>query len=286
MSKLATLAIFTTALSSISLAENFQGLKSLKSTIDECFALDANQDGVSPTAEQHDGFRYYVINLKSSEQRLAAVSEKFGDAGLNFSRIEAVYGKDFDLLRLKEEGIYKPSRHQKLWLTPPEIGCYMSHRKLWEQFLRDDALYAVVLEDDVKFDKNIHQQVKSLVASAPANWSVIYLGCHASLKTDFFKPCRPENNPAVKNASMVELSHECVAGTWAYVVNRATARKLLTNSLPIEAPIDYAIKNQFLRDQKFGEFHAYCAAPEIVHMSGAVSEIGNRANCKNIACKD
>jgi glycosyl transferase family 25 len=238
------------------------------------------------SAPAFDGFKYYVVNLKHSTRRLSDISEKFRSAKLEFTRIEAVYGKDFDLVKLIQDGIYSPHTSPKRWLNPAEIGCYLSHRKVWEQFLSDSADYAVVLEDDATFDPDFHNKVQALISSAPSNWSVIYLGCNSERRDDFFKPCRAENNNPVSGAPLVELNHHCVAGTGAYVVNRKTAKNLLRNSLPIEWPIDYAIKNQFLKEQHFGDFHAYCSNPEIAHPTGKDSEIGQRGNCKDLNCRN
>lgn len=230
-------------------------------------------------------FSYYVINLKTSESRLKKIKRSFGEAKLDFSRIDAVNGKELDLVKLKKDGVYNPSIHKARWLRPSEVGCYFSHRKAWSNFLQSGSSYGVVFEDDVAFSKDIQIKIEDLVARAPKDWSILYLGCNSEHKSEFFKPCHPANNKKIHGAPLMQLGNQCVAGMWAYIVNRESAQMLLENTLPVEWPIDYAIKNYFVGEQRFGEFKAYCARPELAKTGGQGSDIGNRGECASIACK-
>jgi glycosyl transferase family 25 len=255
-----------------------------------CKALMGDPYLSTTRASEKDSFQthaelgFYVINLKKSDKRLAKMVQTFEAANLNFSRIDAVNGRDLNLLQLRNEGFYKPAPEESRWLNPGEVGAYLSHRKAWKQILKDGVSYGIVLEDDVEFDADFEIRIQELINQAPKNWSIIYLGCNSQHKAEFFKPCRPANNQKIEGAPLIKLGDQCVAGGWAYVVNSQTALNLVRNTLPIKWPLDYAIKNYFIGEQRYGPFNAYCASPEVARTGGSGSDIGKRGKCKDIAC--
>lgn len=93
--------------------------------------------------------KVYLINLDRRPDRLAEMTARLNALGLEFERISAVDGKNssiFAHVAWVKAYIY----HQ---MKPPSrgsIGCFLSHRKVWQDMQTNQISQALVLEDDAK----------------------------------------------------------------------------------------------------------------------------------------
>jgi glycosyl transferase family 25 len=85
----------------------------------------------------------YVINLDRHPDRLLHMKNMLGENG--FTRIAAVDGLELADAEPKLPDAPGSFEH----LTRFERGCIISHQKSWVAFLKTDADYACILEDDV-----------------------------------------------------------------------------------------------------------------------------------------
>ncbi len=98
----------------------------------------------------------FVINLKRSRERRDRMEDRLGSLGLKHTFIEAVDGNelsDQDILEIQA----KASSLQKKWpnrgpVLRGEIGCALSHLKVYEKVVNENLDYACILEDDVCID--------------------------------------------------------------------------------------------------------------------------------------
>jgi collagen beta-1,O-galactosyltransferase len=84
------------------------------------------------------------------------MQEIFRLIGLQFQRVDAVDGKALSpkqLEALKFMPGYLDPFHQRPMKTG-EIGCFLSHLKVWEDIVRKGNQRSIVLEDDVRFTEN------------------------------------------------------------------------------------------------------------------------------------
>jgi glycosyl transferase family 25 len=91
----------------------------------------------------------FVINLDGSTERLRNVEKQLSKYELSFERISAVDGRLMNKAQLNEhycEHTNKVSYYKIL--TAGEIGCYLSHRKAWQQIVERKLPAAIILEDD------------------------------------------------------------------------------------------------------------------------------------------
>ena len=134
---------------------------------------------------------------------------------LNVEFLNAVDGRKFT--EKERDSQFDMARCIKRYgreLSGGEIGCTLSHRKFYRELLKSDQKYALVFEDDIhpirdisileQFDLN-----KLLDTSTP---TVLYL----SGDYWFYK----QNEPIVNVFSGL--------GTYAYMINRAAAQKILS----------------------------------------------------------
>ena len=71
-------------------------------------------------------------------------------AGLVATRLEALSPAELDD---GDQRIANRARGRRLPLTPPEIGCVLSHRAAWERLVRSGAPLGCILEDDVRISR-------------------------------------------------------------------------------------------------------------------------------------
>lgn len=90
----------------------------------------------------------FVINLDRRIDRRKLISKRLAKLGLKWERISAVDGNDPDLV---DKVDWRKHRYYTQLLPPQKgaIGCYFSHRSVWERIVKDNIEQALVLEDDV-----------------------------------------------------------------------------------------------------------------------------------------
>jgi len=92
----------------------------------------------------------FVINLDRDVERMASLAGSLKSLGLEYVRVPAVLGKEVPgWEKLVDASLYG-DRNRNVMPRPGEVGCYLSHLKAMEEFLRTDAPWCVILEDDVE----------------------------------------------------------------------------------------------------------------------------------------
>ena len=111
-------------------------------------------------------YHSYVINLPSARDRWEAIEARLRTAGLSYTRIEGVNGRE---LRLPIPE-FDEFRHRLMTgrrPIPAEIGCYLSHIKAIDAFLASDAscTHALIFEDDANFGEELPVIVGAAIAT-------------------------------------------------------------------------------------------------------------------------
>lgn len=176
-----------------------------------------------------------VVNLPKHEARFEGVKQQLDEAGVKFERIGAVVGKQLS----PEERRSNVTALARVLITPGMMGCFLSHRRCWERCveLNEDLL---VFEDDILLEPEFSKRVCAAMDDLPEDWDVMLigaLGCvHPERKYGLlwlihflpslvFLPFSGNRwKPRVSSAVHVPLRP---AGTHAYVISPAGARKLL-----------------------------------------------------------
>lgn len=173
----------------------------------------------------------YVINLDRDAERLESVRSNLANLGLAFERVPAVIGKELPDWREHVDLATYAWRNRQDEPRPGEIGCYLSHLKAMETFLRTGAQWCVILEDDVEVLPPCAEVLRAL--GTKDDWDLVKLfHFHSGL-------------PVRKRA--LGPDHHLVAhlgrttSSAAYVVNRHAAQTLLKSMLPISEQVDHAL---------------------------------------------
>lgn len=182
-------------------------------------------------------FNVFLINLDSKKKRLENFISAYKKTDLftvkNMERISAVNGRElsindlvsdkgrFDINMVEKKG-YRIRHNQ---LTRGAVGCYMSHMNIYKMMRDRKEQYAIIFEDDVKFNKSdIYREVRKRLAKIPDDWDMFLLGCICQV-------CK-------KNTGYQDIQHFFLMH--AYVIKQSGAIKILNELefMPIRQQID------------------------------------------------
>ena len=173
----------------------------------------------------------YVINLDRDAERMASIRANLEALSLPFERLPAVMGKDVPEW---EKLVDLPAYAWRNRLDTPragEVGCYLSHLKAMETFLRTDAPWCVILEDDVEVLPACADVLRSLAEKD--DWDLVKLfNFHSGL---------PVKKRALGSAHHLVAHLTRTTSSAAYVVNRRAAETLLKSMRPITEQVDHAL---------------------------------------------
>ncbi len=170
----------------------------------------------------------YLINLSRSSDRLEHMRKVCTDAGLDFTRIEGVDGRELSV-GVIDKVVVGESRWGKL--TPGEVGCFLSHRKCWEALVKEGAQYGVILEDDVVLGEEAAAVLGS-VDWIPKDADIVKL---EAADERVYLDSRVSGVIMGRKIRRLRTSHFCSGG---YVVSCSCARRLISSSETFSEPVD------------------------------------------------
>ena len=189
-----------------------------------------------------DGMRTWVINLDRAPDRLARISGRLAALGLSWARLPAVDARA--LTPEQRATLDEPAFCRKHGMTPlpGELGCYLSHVQVMQQFLASDAAFALVLEDDVQLHASLPAVLQGLMAHAD-RWDVVKLSAvHRGTPVPYL-----EVAPGHRLAVMLS---RCT-GSSAYLMNRRAATAYARGLLPMSLPYDHVFDQGWRFGLKF-----------------------------------
>ncbi|NBO77520.1 MAG: glycosyltransferase family 25 protein [Betaproteobacteria bacterium] len=213
----------------------------------------------------------WVINLDRAPQRLARIGAQLDGLGLPWTRFPAVEGKLLPAAA-QAELLDRAGFESRHGMTPSlgELGCYLSHVRLMQDFLASPHSFALVLEDDVKPTAALPEVLQHLMA-AQGRWDMVKLSAiHSGTPLAVL--------PLGQNHRLGVMFSRCT-GSSAYVVNRAAAQRYVEQLLPMQLPYDHAYDRGWVYGLKVRRVF-----PEVcVHDDQVESTIGNPGPSRKFA---
>ena len=172
-----------------------------------------------------------IINLDSSKERWLTLQPELAALPYPTQRFSAIDGR-----KMTEEQFEAADVPYFVWPSqaderlkkkrPGEIGCYLSHRGLIQQFGSGWALPNaghLILEDDVTIVKDARSRLEEALKALPSDWDILCLGIgHSTLD-------EPKNGLARVRKFW---------GTYAYMVRHGSIPKILNRIQVMNNPID------------------------------------------------
>ena len=174
--------------------------------------------------------RVFVINLDRRVDRLAAISLVLSKIGLEFDRVSAVDGQQVNLSDVARPWLAKWYIGRRL--ATGAVGCFLSHRKIWQEMLENNISQALILEDDaalVDWDPRILE-----IDLHDLNLDLLRISANHLHNLVSHKPLRQTSTRVLDRS----LSTEPTAGAGAYIISADGARKCLKVS-KVWFPVDH-----------------------------------------------
>lgn len=174
----------------------------------------------------------FVISLPGTEERRAYITNQLNTLGLPFSFFDAVNGHALDVLSHENYDGLKRRLSFGKDLTPGELGCFLSHKKLYEKICNDNLESAVILEDDVILHEDFPKILQSLSAHQNHFDIVRFLGSPKVMKRGGRKLI------SLDDIYWLIRMPTAPGGAHATLVTKAGAQKLLKHMQCNAYPID------------------------------------------------
>lgn len=230
----------------------------------------------------------FVINLESNLDRRSHMLSLLESFDKKAEFVKAVYGKHLstqDLLRVYDREMALESLGRELTLG--EVGCALSHIKIYKIMIEKKIPYALILEDDISIDFDLSKVIDELIKID--KWDLILLGHHSGMDNDYTKKSELSFWGSVKILPDYRICRLCGKGygTYGYLITLSGAKKLLNHTKLITKPIDFYTSDSTI-------LNVYALDPVIItpkdtlneqseiHQERKLAELGHLDNYLNL----
>lgn len=177
----------------------------------------------------------YVIFLKDKIKRYQNIYTQCKKHDLNPIFINAIDFRNKTFENVKKyysppKSILKKAKHI---LTPAEIGCALSHRKIYKKIIENNLKYALILEDDAKFISNPNTILNNLdYIAKQISFDIIILGYVKILQKDlnyYYRKIPIKILAKIQRYKFGIPWKQYGCGTVAYIITNEGAKKMLSS---------------------------------------------------------
>lgn len=163
----------------------------------------------------------FVISLPESTDRRAAMTAQMERLALNFTFIDAVDGRRFDMMAQPGYDADKRLASFGLHLKGGEWGCLLSHKKIYEKMIADNIDQAVIFEDDALIDPRFPAVLDDVVAM-DLDYDVIrFMGSNKIARKGYRRIIEVDKDLWLGRLPSIH------GGAHAYLISREGARKMM-----------------------------------------------------------
>lgn len=187
----------------------------------------------------------HVVNLDRCKDRLIKIHNRLNNLGLKYTRFSATDGK-----KLSNDFINKNCSYicKNLTCNRSLIGCWTSHKLLWQKLINSNENYYLIMEDDcvltektIKIIKHLEEQLNNKNCLYK-NFDIISLYCNNILPN---LGCNSIKNIAdIYDTKLVIPLYPL--STTCYIISKKGAYILLKLCNKINTHIDVQIANKHL----------------------------------------
>lgn len=132
--------------------------------------------------------KIYLINLKRRPDRLKNFLDHYKESDMKNEEIikfDAIDGSKLNVDRVPLSELAQAElqqlettgfRTKHYQLTKGGIGCYLSHVKIWENILKNDAENVLIFEDDAQVPNDILLKINEEMKHMPNDWDIVLFG--------------------------------------------------------------------------------------------------------------
>lgn len=203
-----------------------------------------------------------VISLAGSDARQQKVRTELDKTSLPWRFLDAVRGST--LTSNPKE--YNPAKVRGLLgfeLTPNELGCYLSHKKAWQECVDKNAP-TIIFEDDFCLLPHFESAIQFLIDN-PEKWNAVRLQGLSDVPQE-----KIQSIEGVEDISLVRNKGDAVGAT-AYLLKPSAAQTLLDASRDIYEPLDHFLEHRLKHRLDF-----LAISPYPVDITGVQTTIADR----------
>jgi GR25 family glycosyltransferase involved in LPS biosynthesis len=180
----------------------------------------------------------YCINLARHPDRWRCSAAEFDRQGLSATRFEAVDGETVEFADLVRAGIVTEAFDQIERRKRGVLGLICSSVALWREIAaRGGDKWALICEDDVRFHPRFLELFAAYWSEVPADADIVYGGFQYPWSCDPYDESVLAQISVPAGRHVVRLTRG-VNGTHAYALRARTARRLLSEHLPLSTAVD------------------------------------------------
>jgi glycosyl transferase family 25 len=118
----------------------------------------------------------FIISLPEAQERRTRITGIMNDLGLEFQFIDAVDGRQFDVINHPNYDAAKRLRCFGKHLTGGDIGCTLSHKKIYQKMVDENIAKALIFEDDIIIKEGFVDSLTELLTTPVPFDMVRFLG--------------------------------------------------------------------------------------------------------------
>lgn len=205
-------------------------------------------------------FPIWILNLERSGDRREFMERQLNDLNWRFEIVPAVDSKYLGSEDLKYYSAQEAMKTIQREMKPGEIGCALSHAKLWERIVAEDIEEVLILEDDVTIKSEL-LEILERRSRFPEDWEFI------NFRTDVRKiPFGPPVYTEYRICHFQSYANR----TCAYFINTKGAKKLRDHVYPIRWAADGLTGRTYISD-----LVSYGIYPDLVELANFPSLISD-----------
>ena len=211
--------------------------------------------------------KVYLINLKKNTDRLEKFMKSAKVANVEVERFEAIYGKELDKNH-PDLHKYFVKNHK---LNPGQIGCALSHIKIYENAIKNNYKNVIVFEDDAIIPEKFWQRFNEAYNELPKDWDMLLLGC-----------CTCTGNTQ-KNTKLIRANSK---GNWCltgYLMNINYCKKLIEKikKNKINQGIDNYLRKEYFKDNIYIPLPPFVLQDKTFKSDIIMGDLGNTLQIDN-----
>jgi glycosyl transferase family 25 len=185
--------------------------------------------------------KVFVINLKRCADRKTHMVKQLNQLNIVHEFVDTVDGQGLSDREINTKyGVetFPPwSSFNARHLLKGEIGCLLSHLSIYQRMIHEDIECACIFEDDNDFGQDVDILLKENLL-LKIDWELLLIG-HSGRSNN---PLRGAEHSS-KREHVFGLYHiakpvEVPFGTYAYLIKKSAAQKLLQRAYPLRMPMD------------------------------------------------
>ena len=211
----------------------------------------------------------FVLHLTRARARRQTAQALLAACGLPGELWAAVDGAALGAADLASEiGAHLFDPPYPFALRPGEIGCFLSHRRIWAEIVRRDLDFGLVLEDDVVLDAEVFPTALRLAAR-----NVAALG-YVQLQN------RPARGPAMPldqdGPNRLTLPVVAPVRASAQLISRAGAARLLEKAQRFDRPVDTFVQSHWVTGLRPGVVYPAGVRTVSDRLDGSTIQVGRK----------